>query len=89
MIKPLDKSNSFSGYVLTTDKAPCGAARRAKRGRRRKAPGAEGAPEPREGLHGKLECDSTGLDSAVAYEHPAVGGKACSARTGYELIHAC
>ena len=50
-----------------------------------KAAGAEGAPEPREGRKRKLGCDSTGRDSAVAYKQLLVGGKACSARTGFIL----
>ena len=49
-----------------------------------KAAGAEGAPEPREGRKRKLGCDSTGRDSAVAYKQLLVGGKACSARTGFQ-----
>ena len=41
------------------------------------------APEPREGFKQKLICDQTGSEQARSESTPCVGGKACSARTGY------
>ena len=69
---PLDKSNSFSGCLSDRGAQPLAELSLAERSEAParsavprearpapKAPGAEGAPEPREGRQAKLGCDST------------------------------
>ena len=70
---PLDKSNSFSGCLSDRGAQPLAELNLAERSEAParsavprearpapKAPGAEGAPELREGFKRKLECDPTG-----------------------------
>ena len=51
-----------------------------------KAAGAEGAPELREGFKQKHGCDSTACDRARGVYTAWAGGKACSARSGFEIV---